>query len=92
MPAPARTSPSSAFAEPWPEGVIARYLTIGGTTVDIEQQREGWRSNHWFCRGCPATSHGAYTGPFGNPFSPFQIHDQAQEHAEKCRAMPRPTV
>ncbi|MEI5032434.1 hypothetical protein RB201_04335 [Streptomyces sp. S1A(2023)] len=79
------------FMQPaWPESTIARYLTVGGATVDIEQQREGWRSDHWFCRGCPATSQGAYTGPFGDPFTHSAIRAQAQSHAETCRALPKP--
>ncbi|MFL1904786.1 hypothetical protein ACJWDR_37635 [Streptomyces tauricus] len=80
-------SPASA---PWPEGVIARFLTVGGATVDIEEQRAGWKSPHWFCHGCTDTSRGAYTGPFGDPFTLGDIREQAQSHAETCRAMPRP--
>lgn len=89
MPSSARTAASSAFAEPWPEGVIARYVTVGGATVDITSDG---RRPHWHCTACPGTSRGAYTGPFGDPFTLSQIHKQAQEHAEKCRAMPRPTA
>ncbi|MGW4703248.1 hypothetical protein [Streptomyces sp. NPDC004285] len=70
----------------WPEGVIARYLTVGGATVDITSNGRP----HWFCTACPGTSCGAYTGPFGTPFTLDQIHEQAQAHAEKCRAMPKP--
>ena len=88
MPSSARTAESTD----WPEGVIARYLTVGGATVDIETQQEGWRSDHWFCRGCSATSRGAYTGPFGDPFTLSDIREQAQSHAETCRAMPKPSA
>jgi hypothetical protein len=78
--------------EPWPESTIARYVTVGGATVDIEKQREGWKGPHWFCRGCTSTSRGTYTGPFGDPFTLADIRKQAQAHAEKCRAMPHPVV
>ncbi|MGW8679619.1 hypothetical protein ACWGNN_00870 [Streptomyces sp. NPDC055817] len=83
---------TSAFAEPWPADVIARYLTVGGATVDIKERQAGWRSEHWFCLGCASTSRGAYTGPFGDPFRLADIRRQAQGHAEECRALPRPTA
>lgn len=51
--------------EPWPEGVIARYLTVGGATVDLthgdrhEPTRDGigrTRSHTLAtCTGCPAS-------------------------------------
>lgn len=87
MTAPVRTAQTSAFADPWPEGVVARYLTVGGATVDIR----GSYPKYWRCTACPATSVGQYTNPWGTPFSDTEIHKQAQGHAEKCRAMPRPT-
>ena len=72
----------------WPEGVIARYLTVAEATVDITCNG----NPHWSCTACPGTSRGAYTGPFGYPFTIDEIHEQAQAHAEKCRAMPKPTA
>ncbi|WP_030764807.1 hypothetical protein [Streptomyces sp. NRRL F-2664] len=78
----------TAFAPAWPEGVTHRYLTVGGSTVDVL----GGHPSHWACRACPGTSKGKYTGPFGDPFSAATIHEQAQAHAETCRAMPRPTA
>lgn len=30
---------STLFHTPWPEGVIGRYVTVGGSTVDITQRR-----------------------------------------------------
>ncbi|MFF7023024.1 hypothetical protein ACFY97_18725 [Streptomyces klenkii] len=70
----------------WPEGIVARYLTVAGATVDITG---GW-PKHWRCTACPKTSVGQYTNPFGTPFSDDKIHEQAQQHAESCRALPRP--
>ncbi|MFI1165614.1 hypothetical protein ACH4UM_18865 [Streptomyces sp. NPDC020801] len=79
--------PSPAI-EPWPDAVIARYLTVAGATVDITRDR----NPQWRCAACPGTSVGAYTGPFGTPFTLNAIHEQAQAHAEKCRALPRQAV
>ncbi|BBC35260.1 hypothetical protein SGFS_065540 [Streptomyces graminofaciens] len=81
-------TPPSPRTEPWPEGVEARYLTVGGATVDITDDR----APHWRCTACTGTSVGEYTGPFGTPFTLDAIHEQAQGHAEKCRALPRPAV
>lgn len=74
--------------QPWEPGIIVRYLTVGGATVNITDNR----TPHWHCTACPSTSVGAYTGPFGTPFTLDAIHKQAQAHAETCRAMPRPAV
>lgn len=71
-------------ATSWPKGVVARYLTVGGATVDVDD------TPHWRCTGCPGTSYGAYTNPWDTPFTPAAIAEQAQTHAEKCRAMPKP--
>ena len=44
----------------WPEGVFARYLTVGGATVDVIE-RAGYfdydqlTETHVVCSGCPAT-------------------------------------
>lgn len=79
----------------WPEGVIARYLTVGGATVDV---RHDYTSTcDLTCGGCTEVerAHG-YTG-LRNPTVEQQDHaaisearQWAQEHAERCRAMPRP--
>lgn len=68
----------------WPEGVIARYLTVGGATIDVIDKGDGhypaWRYE-MACRGCPdelSDSHESL------------IRRRAQEHAETCRAMPCP--
>ncbi|WP_328903264.1 hypothetical protein OHR86_28085 [Streptomyces sp. NBC_00441] len=64
----------------WPEGVTARYLTVGGATVDITG---GGDSTGYRCTGCPYRS-----GPY---WTEQLAHEQAQSHAEKCRAMPKPS-
>ncbi|ETK36095.1 hypothetical protein [Microbispora sp. ATCC PTA-5024] len=73
----------------WPEGVIARYLTVGGATVDIRVEKDdcGEGDDHVAaCTGCTST--------FGSSKSDwnlqFMVRPWAQSHAEKCRAMPKP--
>lgn len=68
----------------WPEDVTGRYITVGGATADVFD-------TNWTCRGCPGTSYGKYTNPWGMPLTNAEAHQQAQEHAETCRAMPRTT-
>ncbi|MFE1871559.1 hypothetical protein ACFW9N_11735 [Streptomyces sp. NPDC059496] len=70
----------------WPTGVIARYLTKAAeiladpeATVDVRQNRDYGHS--YDCRGCGAGSSSGDTRA---------IHTGAQEHAETCRAIPRP--
>lgn len=79
----------------WPEGVIARYLTVGGATVDITQD-----SRHFdgiaACTGCDKTERFDRVGAgcWGGPDYALQRNTEearrwAQAHAETCRAMPR---
>ncbi|MEY9995861.1 hypothetical protein ABIE67_007893 [Streptomyces sp. V4I8] len=89
--------PSSAqIAAPaaWPEGVIARYLTDAGKaladpriTVDLRQDSDT-SDITGTCRGCEATF--AESNYIGRCLSTGK--HWAQEHAEKCRALPRPTA
>ncbi|KMS81805.1 hypothetical protein ACH49_01350 [Streptomyces leeuwenhoekii] len=99
----------------WPEGVIARYLTVGGATVDVRTHRFTTRYTGqgrpyvgnedyevdgftWACFGCDAT--GATDGrnyirlDYGRylPTERGEVRQDAQEHAERCRALPRPEV
>lgn len=68
----------------WPEGVIARYLTTTGATVDVAE-RVG--ETHWpwvsTCQGCTQGHEDRYDS---------HAHEWAQAHAERCRALPRPEV
>ncbi|MDK0524986.1 hypothetical protein [Streptomyces sp. ML-6] len=85
----------------WPENVIARYLTVGGATVDITYMpADGLRA---VCQGerCPWQDR-EFTGTayddsvedvdrkITTALLPLQI--RAQRHAETCRAMPKPTA
>jgi GMP synthase-like glutamine amidotransferase len=92
---------------PWPEGVIARYLTVGGATVDMTHQYNVLTPPEAYatlasCTGCPATSeHSHYRMVWGMTVQREEHHPGAadrdalvwaQAHAEKCRAMPKPTT
>ncbi|MYS15030.1 hypothetical protein GTW73_13850 [Streptomyces sp. SID4982] len=68
----------------WATNVIARYLTVAGATVDITDAGEEtyWRYN-LACTGCSKT---------GMDSDEFSIRRDAQSHAERCRAMPRPAA
>lgn len=65
----------------WPEGVIARYETVVGAYVEITGSGD-YTSYH--CTG----SCGVGSTVVAEWFS----HEKAQAHAEKCRALPRPTT
>jgi hypothetical protein len=83
-------------AAPWPEGTIARYLTVGGAIVELT---DGPDSIKGTCAGCPESE---WPYPFsydpmceGFRMESYTRHGAtawAQAHAEKCRAMPRPAV
>ena len=64
--------------------VLIRFLTQGGATVELtEAIRAGRGTTYPFeCLGC------GYD--FDNYSSFYDAREFANEHAEKCRAMPRP--
>ena len=62
--------------------VIARYLTTGGATVDINQRGLSR------CAGCGSDNRARWFG--GNGTTEALARDWAQAHAEDCRAMPKP--
>ncbi|MEH0631736.1 hypothetical protein [Streptomyces stelliscabiei] len=72
-----QTSPRT---EPWPDSVIARYLTVAGATVDV---RGSEHSASMTCLGCDE----CYAS-----YGLRRTRELAQGHAEKCRALPRPAV
>lgn len=73
-----------------PESVVGRYLTVGGATVDIRPVDDSDRDDchEATCAGCGAKDWQRY---YSRP-----VNDEAaarrwaQQHAETCRAMPRP--
>ncbi|MGW3196297.1 hypothetical protein ACWDBD_17260 [Streptomyces sp. NPDC001118] len=90
MPSTARTAEPAA----WPDGVIARYLTVGGAHVDLTEAANEITGT---CHGCPDENHRFDFDPMCEglrmvSFAKSQASTWAQSHAEKCRAMPRPTA
>jgi hypothetical protein len=99
-------SQTSPFATPWPEGTIVRYLTVGGATIDLRSTRfvTRWQGGppfaaskpyetdgfQWTCSGCQ--SYGREGDDYNDPnFRKLaEARDDAQGHADKCRALPRP--
>jgi hypothetical protein len=81
----------------WPEGVIARYLTVGGATVDVTTPDNDVAS-YATCDGCGERS-GSSRVPadcMGGAEHARQANTDgarywAQDHAETCRAIPKPT-
>jgi hypothetical protein len=75
----------------WPDGVVARYLTVGGATVDIRPTHNPeWDDRHEAtCTGCAANDWQPYLNSPLNDLA--RARTWAQAHAETCRAMPAPT-
>lgn len=71
----------------WPEGVIARYLTAGGATVDIKTPDSDYRSDV-DCTGC---GRGKTITGWAADETIQHCREWAQPHAAACRAMPKPT-
>jgi hypothetical protein len=69
---------TSPFATPWPTGVTHRYVNQVGATIDIRGHDENTTAT---CTGCPERF---------SMFGERRIHELAQGHAAKCRALPRP--
>ncbi|MFE2497121.1 hypothetical protein [Streptomyces scopuliridis] len=96
---------STSTQTAWPEGVIARYITIAGQSlgnpelaVQITTPNDDVYA-YATCSGCPArdTSDLVSADCLGGPDHARQANARyarqwAQAHAEKCRAMPRPTA
>ncbi|WP_326768836.1 hypothetical protein OG978_33710 [Streptomyces sp. NBC_01591] len=86
----------------WPEAVIARYLTVGGATVDLTHDTLYLSDTEpnvsvARCGGCAAFRNvewGARTDRYsnGSNWADSDARTWAQEHAEKCRALPKPTT
>ena len=73
---------STPWQVPWGPGMIARYWTVAGATVDITEI--GTAAIHGYnvaCTGCPH---------WQTPDTEDDAHRNAQAHAETCRALPRP--
>ena len=93
---------SLTAAAEWPENVLARYLSVGGATVDITDdsrrgyivatctgERCGWRertSIEGYVYDTPEQTQARI-----EEWLP-ESQQEAQAHAETCRAMPRPNA
>jgi hypothetical protein len=100
----AQTTQSAA----WPEGVVARYLTVGEALVDVtrsinpdDEKASRWDWTRATCAGCDQTDGADWnTRPYTQVITVSQaekiatreVRKWAQAHAEKCRALPRPTA
>lgn len=95
-----RTQAESTVAQKdWPEDVIARYLTVGGATVDITYASHSG-TLVTTCFGC---GHYEWTATGSCPHDPPEkeealiekalpeIRALAESHTEKCQ-MPKPTA
>ncbi|WP_411130474.1 hypothetical protein [Streptomyces sp. x-19] len=82
----------------WPEGVIARYLTVANAVIDLRYDSGLLRAT---CGGerCPWQDHEDpetfYTDSVAEKERKIDevlpdLQSRAQAHAERCRAMPRP--
>lgn len=72
----------NAHTDPWPDDVTARYLTVAGATVDLRDCDDDGGAQTATCTGCRTRyRHGRRVA-----------QEWAQAHAEKCRALPRPTA
>ena len=96
MPSTAQTIQTTA----WPEGVIARYLTVAGATVDITYTSHSGLLTAT-CTGCGNVEHTNTGGLLSDTPETEdarvekalpESRELAQAHAETCRAMARPTV
>jgi len=80
----------------WPEGVVARYLTVGGAHVVITTDTAPRTAT---CNGCDHSQ--SFTDSYLREFYIDEYvtarilqdaREWAQRHAETCRAVPKPTV
>ncbi|PYC80490.1 hypothetical protein C7C46_12355 [Streptomyces tateyamensis] len=89
------TIPETDTVPVWPEGVLARYLTAGGATVDIT--RGSGVDFTATCLGCGDAQECDHVSAtcIGGPATALKANqgaarEWAQAHAERCRALPRP--
>ncbi|MFZ4302780.1 hypothetical protein ACOZE3_33345 [Streptomyces cinereoruber] len=83
---PVSTSPAarrSAFTQPErPRDLQIRYLTVGGSYVDVTPAANKRLGSRWHCHGCKAVSE------FPDTDYLSRIREKANDHAGSCRAIP----
>lgn len=68
--------------DPWADpALVAMFLTVGGAIVQ-QRRTESYSKSTWYCSGCGET-------PLASSYD-FQMRNEANGHANSCRAMPRP--
>ncbi|WP_030423475.1 hypothetical protein [Streptomyces sp. NRRL F-5065] len=79
------TATPAAFTEPdRPKNLQIRFITVGGSYVDVTGPGEHSNKNRWNCHGCGESSQ-LVEGDFL-----FCIRPDANSHAAACRAIPLP--
>ncbi|WP_407842081.1 hypothetical protein ACE1OC_42780 (plasmid) [Streptomyces sp. DSM 116496] len=74
---------ATAFTEPdRPKNLQIRFLTTGGSYVDVTGHGEHAENNRWNCLGCGESSN------LPEQDLLFRIRPKANTHATACRAIP----
>ncbi|MFE1612708.1 hypothetical protein G3M53_07725 [Streptomyces sp. SID7982] len=77
------TATLAAFTEPdRPKNLLIRFITVGGSYVDVTGPGRYSRENSWNCRGCGDSSN--------RPEEDYlaRTRRDANSHAAACRAIP----
>jgi len=98
-------TPEATTASTWPDGVFARYQTLANATVDLTYKPVGTdkTATHTECTGCEDSethewanwyhdARGKAVGFQDRDKGDRNARDWAQTHAEKCRALPKPSA
>lgn len=77
------TATLAAFTAPdRPKNLLIRFITVGGSYVDVTGSGEHFQENRWDCHGCGDSSDCPETDYL------FRIRPDANNHAAACRAIP----
>ncbi|MGW2109507.1 hypothetical protein [Streptomyces sp. NPDC001948] len=77
------TATLTAFTEPdRPKNLLIRFITVGGSYVDVTGPGEHSMKNRWDCHGCGDSSDRPEEDYL------FSIRPNANHHAAACRAIP----
>ncbi|MEU6071417.1 hypothetical protein ABZ864_45015 [Streptomyces sp. NPDC047082] len=74
---------ASAFSEPdRPKDLQSRFITLGGSYVDVTGPKFASGKHRWKCHGCKDASDSPEQDYL------FRIRRDANDHAAACRAIP----